>query len=447
VTLAELIPTLRSSLPHPLEPWLWPASTKHLPGGDLSVGGVSLLGLATTYGTPAYVLDTGEFGDRCDTYRAAFHDGEVAYAGKALLTRAVVAMVDAHGLSLDVCSEGELELALAQRFPAERIILHGNAKPATLLNRAIGAGVGRIVIDSLDELQLLSQLVPRSTRQRVMIRITPGVDAGTHAAITTGTEDQKFGLSITSGAAIEAVRRVLAAPGLELVGLHCHIGSQITTVTPYQRAATRVVDFLASLRDELGVVLPELDLGGGHAVAYHPGDVPLSVGEVAAALRRTLSYDCDRVRIPRPRLTVEPGRAIAGPAGITLYRVLAVKHAGRRTWVAVDGGMSDNPRPALYGARCTARLLGRLAPARDEHVTVVGRHCEAGDILIEDALLPADIGIGDLLAVPGTGAYNHSMASNYNLIGRPPLIGVCGGTARELVRRETIADLMARDAG
>jgi diaminopimelate decarboxylase len=447
VTLAELIPTLRSSLPHPLEPWLWPASTKKTPGGDLSVGGVSLVGLASRYGTATYVLDTAEFRQRCATYRRAFHDGEVAYAGKALLTRAVADIIEQEGLSLDVCSEGELATAVAARFPVDRLILHGNAKSSSLLRRAMPMGVGRIVIDSLDEIDTLRAVALGSGRQRVLLRLTPGVDADTHHAIATGGENQKFGLSIQSGAAAEAVHRLLASPSLELVGVHCHIGSQITRVGPYEQATRRVLDFLASVRASHGLTLPELNLGGGHAIAYHPGDVPLTPDDVAAALRRTLRTTCASLRLPVPQLTVEPGRAIAGPAGITLYRVIGVKRTANRVWVAVDGGMSDNPRPALYGARYTARLIGRLSPDADEHVTVVGQHCEAGDVLIEDALLPADIRAGDLLAVPGTGAYHHSMASNYNLTPRPPIIAVAGGTDWPLVRRETIDDLLSRDLG
>ena len=447
MTLAELIPSLRRSLPHPLEPWLWPSSTHHIPGGDLSVGGASLVGVAAQYGTPAYVLDLAEFRARCATYRQAFHGADVAYAGKALLTRAVARIVDDEGLSLDVCSAGELALAADVQFPADRLILHGNAKPASLLRRAMPMGVGRIVVDSLDEIATLAAVGFGSGRQRVLLRVTPDVDAHTHRAMTTGTDDQKFGLSITSGAAAEAVRRALATPSLELVGVHCHIGSQVTRTAPYEQMVARLVAFLAAVRDEHGLALPELNLGGGHAIAYHPGDVPLGVGDIAAALRRSVKAACATHRLPVPRLTVEPGRAIAGPAGITVYRVLAVKHTPARTWVAVDGGLSDNPRPALYGARYTARLLGRLSPAADEHVTVVGQHCEAGDVLIEDALLPADVRYGDLLAVPSTGAYHHSMASNYNLTPRPPLIGVAEGRSQVLVRRETVDDLLARDLG
>ncbi|MHA3704026.1 diaminopimelate decarboxylase [Jatrophihabitans sp. YIM 134969] len=447
MTLADIIPSLRSSLPHPLEPWLWPSSTRHVPGGDLSVGGVRLAAVAREYGTPVNVLDTGEFRVRCDDYRHAYRDGEVAYAGKALLTRAVVRIVEAAGLALDVCSAGELELAISEYFPPERLILHGNAKTDALLRRATAVGVGRIVVDSIDEIGRVAATARGGNRQPVLVRLTPGVDAGTHAAITTGTEDQKFGLSIASGAAAAAVRRILDTPELQLVGVHCHLGSQITRVEPYQRAVRRIVEFLATVRDLHGVEVPQLDLGGGHGIAYHPGDVPLPPLAMAAAVRTTLAAACRAASLRVPRLTVEPGRAIAGPSGVTLYTVVGVKHTPDHTWVAVDGGMADNPRPALYDARYTARLLGRLSPARDEHVTVVGRHCEAGDVLIRDALLPGDVRAGDLLVVPATGAYHHAMASNYNHTPRPPLVAVERGVSRVLVRRETFDDLVSRDVG
>jgi diaminopimelate decarboxylase len=412
------------------------------------VGGASLVGVAAEFGTPTYVLSLSDFRTRCSSYRTAFPDGDVAYAGKALLTRAIIRLIEEEGLHLDVCSEGELALAASVRFPADRIILHGNAKPLALLRRAVPMGVGRIVLDNLDEIDALAALATSAPgRQRVLLRVTPGVDGHTHQALTTATEDQKFGLSIGEGTAAAAVRRVLASPSLELVGLHCHVGSQISSGAPYEQAVDRLVAFLAAIRDEHQLELPELNLGGGHAIAYHPGDVPLRPAEIAAVLRRALETACATNRVRTPRLTVEPGRAIAGPAGVTLYRVRTVKHTRSRTWVAVNGGLSDNPRPALYGARYTARLLGRLSPAGEQHVTIAGQHCEAGDILIEDALLPADIRSGDLLAVPSTGAYHFPMASNYNLTPRPPLVGVEGGRTRLLVRRETTADLFARDLG
>jgi diaminopimelate decarboxylase len=425
---------------------VWPSSAQLLPSGDVTVGGVRLTKLAAQYRTPAYLLDTAEFSDRCDRYLRAFSGAEVAYAGKALLTRAVVRTVQRKPMLLDVCSDGELALALSARFPAKRIILHGNAKPESLLVRAVVAGVGRIVVDSLDEVEELARLAADiGHRQRVLLRLTPDVDAQTHPSLTTGTANQKFGLSIDSGAATRAVRRVLAAPSLELVGLHCHIGSQISGTEPFVQALTRVVAFMAEIRDLTSV--HEVNIGGGHAIAYAEHDVPLPPELIADALRTTLATACAAQRLTQPRLIVEPGRAIAGPSGVTLYRVLGVKHIDATTWVTVDGGMSDNPRPALYGARYTARLIGRVSPSQPQRVTIVGRHCEAGDVIVENAILPGDVATGDLIAIPASGAYHYSMASNYNMTARPPLIGVYAGHSHTLVRRETIGDLMLRDLG
>jgi diaminopimelate decarboxylase len=446
MTLADILPTLRSSLPHPIEPWLWPSTTHHIPGGDLAVSGVSLVEAATRYGTPCLLLDTAEFRQRCAMYRRAFHDAEVAYAAKALLTRAVARIVGEEGLWLDVCSLGELTVARQAGVLPERMILHGNGKSTEFLEQAVDSGVGRVVVDSIDELVTLAA-VARGRRQPILLRVVPGVDAHTHQAVTTGTEGQKFGISPAGGGLDDAVARALAAPSLELVGLHCHIGSQVTGTGPYEAAATRMVQLLADVRDRHGVVLTELNLGGGHAIAYHAGDVPLAPGEVAGAIRRTVARACAEHDFPAPRLTVEPGRAIAGPCGVTLYRVVTVKRSGDRTWVTVDGGMSDNLRPALYGARYTARLVGRLSGAAEEHMSVAGQHREAGDVLVEDVLVPGDVRAGDLLAVPASGAYHFPMASNYNLTPRLPLVGVENGDTRTLVRRETILDLLRRDLG
>jgi diaminopimelate decarboxylase len=445
VPRTELDPHLPDLLLSSLDKLVWPASAHILPSGDVTIGGVPLSKLAAQYGTPTYLLDTAEFGHRCDAYLHAFTGADVAYAGKALLTRTVVRLVEQKAMLLDVCSEGELALALSADFPASRIILHGNAKPDSLLMRAVAAGVGRIVVDCLDEIDALARLVSGIGRQRVLLRLTPDVDARTHPAITTGTDTQKFGLSIKSGAATQAVRRVLSAPGLELIGLHCHIGSQISSTEPYVQALGRVIDFLAEARDV--ATIREVNIGGGHAIAYTAHDVPLPPDQIADALRATLATACAAHRMDAPRLIVEPGRAIAGPSGITLYRVLGVKHTDTTTWVTVDGGMSDNPRPALYAARYTARLVGRVSPAPEQPVTVVGRHCEAGDVLVENALLPGDVATGDLVAVPASGGYHYSMASNYNMTPRPPLIAVSAGHSHILVRRETIDDLMLRDLG
>ena len=446
MTLSELLPTLRSSLHVPLDPDIWPATAHAAPKGDVLVGGVSLSAIAEEFGTPTYVLDEADIRQRCRAYRAAFPDSEIAYASKALLCRAVAAWVQEEGLSLDVCSAGEIAVAAAAGFPAARIVLHGNAKTPHDLKAALDYRVGRIVIDSAGEIAQLAANVEK--RQRVLLRVTPGVDAETHTALATATEEQKFGLSLASGAAADAARRILAQRKLELVGVHCHLGSQIARFSGYERAIQRLVAFLAWLRDERHTVLAELDLGGGHAVPYLSGDPNFALGAFAGRVRGVLRVECDRHDLPMPRLTLEPGRAIVARAGVTVYHVIATKRtASGARMVAVDGGMTDNPRPSLYGANYTARVIGRRAEGKLVPSTVVGRHCEAGDILARNVPLPVDVHPGDLLAMPCSGAYHHSLASNYNLVGRPPIVAVRDGSARVLVRRETAEDLLARDMG
>ncbi|MFJ2585193.1 diaminopimelate decarboxylase [Streptomyces sp. NPDC087538] len=426
---------------------VWPASARLTSHGDVAVGGVPLVEAAERFGTPVYLLDEGEVRERCRTYLRSFPDTDVVYAAKAFLCRALLHWVREEGLGLDVCSAGELESAVTAGFPPDRIVLHGNAKSPHDLEAALRLGVGRIVIDSAWEIARLSALIPDGARQKVLVRVVPGVSAGGHAAIRTGTDDQKFGLSINDGSAAHAVARILDQPRLELVGLHCHIGSQITTVKPYLTALRRVVGLLAQIRNQHGTALPELDLGGGHAVAHRPGEAALDIPTLGARIRRELAANCAAAGIPVPRLTVEPGRALVGPAGVALYRVLAVKRTGDRTFVAVDGGMSDNPRPALYGVRYAPRLVGRRSTAGPCTTTVVGRHCEAGDVLAADVTMPGDIRPGDLVAVPVAGAYHLSMASSYNAVGRPPVVAVTDGRARLLVRRESLADINGRDIG
>ncbi|MER5873802.1 diaminopimelate decarboxylase [Streptomyces sp. NPDC002044] len=426
---------------------VWPASTTRLPDGDLAVGGVSLSELADRFDTPAYVLDEAEVRGRCRTYRDAFPDTDVLYAAKAFLSRAMVRWVREEGLGLDVCSAGELELAVTSGFPAERVVLHGNAKSPRDLEAALRLGVGRIVIDGPSEIARIAAAVGPGGRQKVMVRVVPGISAGGHDKIRTGTDDQKFGLSLADGSAQHAIARILGQPRLELTGLHCHIGSQITEVKPYLVALRRMVGLMARVHDAHGVTLPELDLGGGHGIAYRPGEPVLDLTALARRLRAGLIESCAAAGLPVPRLAVEPGRAVAGPAGVALYRVLAVKRTGEKVFVAVDGGMSDNPRPALYGVRYAPRLIGRRSTAEPRTATVVGRHCEAGDILAADAELPGDVRPGDLIAVPVAGAYQLSMASGYNLVGRPPVIAVHEGTATTLMRRETLDDFRSRDIG
>ncbi|MCP2259401.1 diaminopimelate decarboxylase [Streptoalloteichus tenebrarius] len=444
MTLAEILPSLRGMAQARLEENVWPVGTTVDEHGELLVGGVRVTELAGRFGTPLHLIDLADVRRRCRAYRAALPGAEIAYASKAFLCRAMARLVAAEGLSLDVCSAGEIAVARSVGFPGWRMLLHGNAKTPEDLKAAFAHGVGRIVVDSLDEVEQLGALA--RDRQRVLVRVTPGVDGGTHVAVTTGVEDQKFGFPLSTGAAAEAVRHVLRQPNLRLVGLHTHLGSQLRRVADFELATRRLVGFLAAVRDEHGLELPELNLGGGHAVPQLPGEDTFDLAGFAHRVRVAVHDECARHRLRPPRLTVEPGRALVAAAGVTVYRVVAVKHAVR-TFVAVDGGMSDNPRPALYGARYLARLVGRPPVAPTREVTVVGRHCEAGDVLARDVPLPGDVHAGDLLAVPATGAYHHSLASNYNLVGRPAVVAVDDGAVRLLVRRETEEDLLRRDVG
>ncbi|MHB8339918.1 MAG: diaminopimelate decarboxylase, partial [Mycobacteriales bacterium] len=375
-------------------------------------------------------------------------DAVVYYAAKAFLCTQVARWIAEEGLSLDVCTGGELAVALHAGFPPERLLLHGNNKSLSELRAAVRAGVGCIAVDSLEEIGRLAGVTAEAGagRQRVFVRVTPGVEAHTHEFVATGQEDQKFGFSLASGAAAEAVRRVLEVPTLHLAGLHTHIGSQIFDTAGFGLAVHRIAGLLATIRAEHGVELDDLDLGGGIGIAYTSEDAPLEVEEFADRLRTGLAKECAAAGLSLPRLSVEPGRAIAGPGTITLYDVGTVKTLpGLRTYVSVDGGMSDNIRTALYGAHYTARLASRSSAAPLRTVTVCGKHCESGDIVVHDVALPADLRPGDLLAVPASGAYHRSMASNYNHVPRPPVVAVRDGTARVLVRRETIEDLLALD--
>ena len=430
-----------------LEPVVWPAGAVRGDDGVLTVAGVDVRELAAQFGTPAYVLDEDDFRGRCRSWRQAFADGEVYYAGKAFLCTAIARWVAEEGLALDVCTGGELAVALKAGFPAERLLFHGNNKSVAELERGVGAGVGRFVVDSFVEVERLAEVAERNgVRQKVYVRVTPGVEAHTHEYVQTGQEDQKFGFSLASGAAAEAVRRVLALPSLELVGLHCHIGSHIFDVHGFKLAAHRMVGLLAAVRDEHGLELPELDLGGGQGIAYTAADDPMDVFDYADGLRAIVEKECAAAGLDVPRLAVEPGRALAGPSTITLYEVGTVKELpGLRTYVSVDGGMSDNIRTALYDARYTAVLASRASGADPANVTLCGKHCESGDIVVHDVPLPGDLAPGDLVAVPASGAYHRSMASNYNHVPRPPVVAVKDGAARLVVRRETEADLLALD--
>jgi len=432
-----------------LDPKVWPRSARRV-AGALRVGGVDVRELAAAHGTPAYVLDEEDFRARCRDFRAAFGGGtDVYYAAKAFLCRAAARWVAEEGLGLDVTTTGELGIALAAGFPAERIAVHGNNKPLALLERAVGCGVGRVVLDSYEEIDRLAGVAERAGRRvPVLVRATVGVEAHTHEFIATAHEDQKFGFSLASGAAAEAVRRVLSQPALQLAGLHSHIGSQIFDPAAFEVSAHRLVGLYGAVHEEHGVELVELGLGGGLGIAYVSTDDPADVAEVAGALTAIVARECAALRLRLPRLSVEPGRAIAGPGTITLYEVGTVKDVdGIRTYVSVDGGMSDNIRTALYDADYTCVLASRESAAPPMLSRVVGVHCESGDIVVRDTYLPADLHPGDLLAVAATGAYCRSMASNYNAVPRPPVIAVRDGGCRPVLRRETEADLLGLDVG
>ncbi len=448
-----------------LDPAIWPRGARRA-GGVLTLAGLDVRDLAEQYGTPVFVVDEDDFRSRCRDFRDAFGEqARVFYAAKAFCSRGVLRWVADEGLGVDVCTGGELEVALAAGVPPEMITFHGNNKLPAELDRAVEAGVGHIVADSFEEIARLAYLTedekgrpraPRSAesgsgpvrRPRVLVRVTTGVEAHTHEFVATAHDDQKFGFSLSSGAADEAVRRVLAAPGLDLAGLHSHIGSQIYDTAGFEVAAHRVIGLAVRVRDEHGVEIAELNLGGGFGIAYVTGDDPADVKVIAQNLQEILRSQCRAAGLPMPRLTVEPGRAIAGPGTVTLYEVGTVKDVdGLRTYVSVDGGMSDNIRTALYGAEYTCVLASRESSAPPMLSRLVGRHCESGDIVVRDTYLPADLAPGDLVAVAATGAYCRSMASNYNHVPRPPVVAVAGGSARVLVRRETTADLLALDEG
>jgi diaminopimelate decarboxylase len=414
---------------------------------------VDLRDLVAEHGSPAYVLDEADFRSRARAFRDAFSDYDVYYAGKAFLCTTVARWVAEEGLCLDVCSAGELAVALRAGFDPARIGYHGNNKTTAELRRALEAGVGRIVVDSFQEIDRLASLTDElGVSSGVMVRVTAGVEAHTHEYIATAHEDQKFGFSITSGDAFEAVRRVEATPGLRLLGLHSHIGSQIFDTSGFEVAARRVLTLHARVSDELGVEMPEMDLGGGFGIAYTTQDDPSDPAQLATEITKIVEHECRGFGIAVPALSVEPGRAIVGPSVCTVYEVGTVKEVAldagaSRTYVSVDGGMSDNIRTALYDADYSCTIASRRSDAAPVLGRLVGKHCEAGDIVVKDEFVPGDLAPGDLMAVPGTGAYCRSMASNYNHALRPPVIAVRDGVANVVVRRETEDDLLRTDVG
>ncbi|HET6153706.1 MAG TPA: diaminopimelate decarboxylase [Marmoricola sp.] len=440
-----------------LVPELWSGTARKV-DGILEIGGVRLTDLVAEHGSPAYVLDEADFRARARAFRTAFSEFDVYYAGKAFLATTVARWVIEEGLFLDICSGGELAVAEAAGVPAERLGFHGNNKSYAELVRAVELGVGRIIVDSFHEIERLREIVATSSTSgerrsaKVLIRVTAGVEAHTHEYIATAHEDQKFGFSISGGDAVAAAHAIAAIPGLELLGLHSHIGSQIFDSSGFEVAARRVLALHAQISDEIGIVMPEMDLGGGFGIAYTTQDDPSDPAQLAAELTKIVAEEAAVRGVAVPRLSIEPGRAIVGPAMCTVYSVGTVKavelDAGAvRTYVSVDGGMSDNIRTALYDADYSATLASRHSDAPALLSRVVGMHCEAGDIVVKDEFLPGDLVPGDLVAVPATGAYCRSMASNYNHALRPPVVVVKDGVTSVAVRRETIDDLLRLDAG
>jgi diaminopimelate decarboxylase len=437
-----------------LAPNVWPRNTVRDGSGVTSIAGVALTDLAQDYGTPLFVIDEDDFRSRCKEIVAAFGGGQnVHYAAKAFLSSEIARWIDEEGLSLDVCTGGELAVALHANFPPERITMHGNNKSVAELTAAVKAGVGHVVLDSMTEIERLDAIAGEAgVVQDVFVRLTVGVEAHTHEFISTAHEDQKFGLSVASGAAMAAVHRVFATDHLRLVGLHSHIGSQIFDVAGFELAAHRVIGLLQMIVAQFGVEktaqISTVDLGGGLGISYLAPDDPPPVAELAAKLSVIVSNASEAVGLPTPRLVVEPSRAIAGPGTITLYEVGTVKDVdisttAQRRYVSVDGGMSDNIRTSLYDAQYDARLVSRLSDAPATLARIVGKHCESGDIVVRDTWVPGDLQPGDLIGVAATGAYCYSLSSRYNMVGRPAVVAVRAGRARVILRRETVDDLLS----
>ena len=431
---------------------VWPRCAKREEDGVVTIAGVPLPEIAAEYGTPVVVIDEDDFRSRCRDMATAFlAPGNVHYASKAFLTRRVARWVDEEGLALDVASENELRIALAADFPPERITVHGNNKSDEFLRLCVESKVGHVVIDSHQELAQLEAVTKQAgVKQDVFIRVKPGVDAHTHEFIATSHEDQKFGISLATGDALTAATAAIASDWLELTGLHCHVGSQVFDAEGFKLAAERVLGLYAEIWKTRGVALGYLDRGGGYGIAYMPGESPLDVNAVARDLLAAVQEVADELGIAAPTVVVEPGRAIAGPSAVTVYTAGVIKdvdtsYTTSRRYIAVDGGMSDNIRPSLYGALYDARVVNRFTDGASTDTRLVGSHCESGDILVEEASWPDDIAPGDLVALAATGAYCYSMASNYNAFGRPAVVSVRGGEVTPMVRRETVEDLIARE--
>ena len=436
MTLGDILPSLRSSLPpYHWDPELWPLTTSQAHGG-LAIGGVDLMRIEERYGTPVYIVDEADVRERCHAYADAFGAANVVYAAKALANRSILRWVESAGLGLAVYSTGQWELARSIGFPVERIVVH---------NAVDVRGAGRVVIESIADVDRLAG-TRHPAYQRVVLRLLPaqlGIKAAT-GPLRCG-DDERFEPAAHTPEFIDLVTRILDQPQLELFGLEVYLGSQLAQFGGYERAIAQLVAIAAELRVRAGADITELNIGGGFAVAYARGEHAVPVEPFAARMHRVLSLASDRAGIARPRLMVTPGRAIVARAGVALYRVTAVRRNGDHQLVAVDGGVSDNPRPALYGARYEAMLVGRRSAATNLVTTVVGRHDEIGDVLVRDQPMPSDLRAGDLLAMPGCGAYQFPLASNYDLVGRPPMVAVRDRQDHLLVRRETLDDMLRRE--
>lgn len=430
--------TLKDVLPH---------TAKLTDDGHLRIGGLDVPALAAEHGTPLIVFCEQTLRDRCRAYRAALPDADIYYASKAFLSVEVARIVADEGLGMDVASGGELFTALKAGVDPSRLMMHGNNKSDAELRMAIESKVGRIVADSIEELERADAIAGSlDARVRMMIRVTPGVHADTHHYVQTGQEDSKFGMSIESGIALEAAKRAGDLPHLDLAGVHCHIGSNITGVEAFLKTVEIMGEFLSQVRDATGIEVEELNLGGGLGIAYTREDPPARVELFAREVLACLVSEAAKHSLAVPRLAVEPGRWLVANSMVTVYTIGSIKEIpGVRTYVAVDGGMSDNIRPALYGSRYEAFLANKAAEPSSRVVTIAGAHCEQGDLLIKDVALPESVKRGDLLAVPATGAYTYSMSSNYNKFLRPPVVAVREGKARLILRRETFDDLVRLD--
>lgn len=426
-------------------------------GAELSLSGISAKNLAKDFGTPTFFIDESDFRTRALAWNKALKDafgdkaGTVYYASKAFTCTEVARWIKDLGIGIDVSTAGEMAVALAGGIDPNKIEVHGNNKSISEIEKAISVGVESIVIDSMYEIDRVAESASKAGKvQRVHLRLTPGIQAHTHESISTAHEDVKFGFSIASGAAWDAINKVHSYSSLELRGIHAHIGSQIFGFESFEMLAERFVTFLAKYRDEFGTELPELDLGGGYGIAYLEGEESVNPHDAMQALAQAVKKHCSQFNLQLPKVSIEPGRAIVGPTMFTLYEVGTVKdvvleNGTHRRYISVDGGMSDNIRPSLYGAEYTTILANRSSSAKKVSSRLVGKHCETGDIIIREIELPDDIVPGDLLAVPATGAYGRSMASNYNHVPRPSVVAVKDGKARVIVRRESIEDLLALD--